>query len=118
MTRGGSADMSSFCVAAVLGASSWWFATRVRSARGTDRDTPASFPRSRSSRIVFSPKPKLAAVARETNEKDAFPGPPVCGIKDSAGGSEARWLQTGEGAPSPFAFKGACCFATTKLLHR
>lgn len=88
MTRGGSADMSSFCVAAVLGASSWWFATRVRSARGTDRDTPASFPRPRSSRIVFSPKPKLAAVARETNEKDAFPGPPVCGIKDSAGGSE------------------------------
>ena len=88
MTRGGSAVMSSFCVAAVLGASSWWFATRVRSARGTDRDTPASFPRSRSSRIVFSPKPKLAAVARETNEKDAFPGPPVCGIKDSAGGSE------------------------------
>ena len=63
-------------------------ATPMRPGRGTDRDIPASFPRSRSSRIVFSPKPKLAAVARETNEKDAFPGPPVCGIKDSAGGSE------------------------------
>ncbi len=38
-------------LSAVLGASSWQFATPLRSARGTDRDIPASFPRSRSSRM-------------------------------------------------------------------
>lgn len=43
MTRGGSADMSSFCVAAVLGASSWWFATRVRSARERIGTLPRHF---------------------------------------------------------------------------
>ena len=35
-----------FGLSAVLGASSWQFATPLRSARGTDRDIPASFLRS------------------------------------------------------------------------
>ena len=34
-----------------FGASFRWFATQARSARGTDRDIPASFLRSRSSRV-------------------------------------------------------------------
>ena len=73
MTRGGSADMSSFCVAAVLGASSWWFATRVRSARGTDRDIPASFLRSCSGRMPSLAKCRSKEI-HDGREKAQVPG--------------------------------------------